>query len=731
MTRFYNPQENSPETLEPVDRMMDLMRLSGIKTFDNPGTWEVCLCALVLSLDPKCRTYHFMQSLPFQDTPYSVVDVMNSLAHLGYFSRCIRTDMSQIDPRLYPSLFIDENDTPTILIEKDDGRVKIFRNGNILYLQESQLSKEQGSVYLFERYDENKPSTSRFVRESTDYSWFRALFTRFRGTLLQILSAGFILNIISLVTPLFVMLIYNRVVATATLSILPMIMVGMIMAIGFEFALRTIRSRGLSWIAARMDNIVGNRIFAHLVGLPPELIERASVSSQIARVRTFESIRDFFCGSVFLSIIEVPFVALAALAIYLIAGPLVLVPIMISTLYLVLFYAIYKRVKMTIRVAAKASSAKQQFTIETFEKIRAIRSYGLSGLWEGKFRDLSGKETMAQFQLSWLGMVGETLSHGLTLLAAVATIGFGAHLIWVGTISTGALVATMILVWRILTPFYSVCTIIPRLEQLRNSIIQVNKLMDIETEMQAARQSSRLSKIRGDISFKDVSLRYIEGGETVFSNLSFDAKFGDLVVITGENGAGKSSILKLVKGLYRPLSGSVQIDGFDIRQLDAPDLRRQIAYIPQQGDFFDGTIISNMRLANPIASLSDIEQALDLATALNDIRQLPNGLETSINRYNAQILPANLGLKISLARLYLHAAPILLIDEVPNVLLSGNAGQNLRDYLARIKGKRTCLMITYREDMMRMADTLVLMRNGETPLCGQSSLILKSMTEAA
>lgn len=729
--KFFNPQRSAPETLEPVDRMMEIMRQSGIKPFENPGSWEICLCALVLSLDPKCRTYQFIQALPHQDEHYNEADAMNTLAHLGYFSRAIPTDMAGIDDRLYPCVFIDRQNLPTILIEKEGDRVKVFRDGGILYLREDQLSKERGTAYLFERYDETKSATSRFVREGTDYSWFRALFGRFRGTLTQILSAGLILNIISLVTPLFVMLIYNRVIATGTLSILPMIMVGMCMAMAFEFALRIIRSHGLSWISARMDNIVGNRIFSHLVGLPPELIERASVSSQIARVRTFESIRDFFCGSVFLSLIEMPFVVLAALAIYLIAGPLVLVPLGVTALYGVLFYAIYKKVKTTIRLAAKASSAKQQFTIETFEKIRAIRSYGLTGLWESKFRDLSGKETITQFHLSWLGMVGETLAHGLTLLAAVGTIGFGAHLIWIGAISTGALVATMILVWRILTPFYSVCTIIPRLEQLRNSIIQVNKLMDIETETQVARQSSRLSKIRGDIAFNNVSLRYIDEGETVFSDLTFEAKFGELVVITGENGAGKSSVLKLIKGLYRPLHGSVQIDGFDIRQLDAPDLRRQIAYVPQHTDYYEGTILENIRVANPLATEKDIEQALELSTALEDVMKLPQGFQTRVTRYNAHTLPGNLSLKLSLARLYLHTAPILLIDEIPNVLLSGKAGKNLRDYLAQIKGKRTCLLITYREDLMKMADTLVLMRNGETPLCGKSSQILKFMMEAA
>ena len=304
-------------------------------------------------------------------------------------------------------------------------------------------------------------------------------------------------------------------------------------------------------------------------------------------------------------------------------------------------------------------------------------------------------------------------------------------MIWTGTLGTGALVATMILVWRILTPFYSLCTVIPRLEQLRNSIVQVNNLMDIETEGQMARFNSRLARIKGEVRFNNVSMRYNNDGDTIFSGLSFTVRQGDLVAVTGENGSGKSTVLKLVKGLYKPRSGSVMIDGFDIRQLDAPDLRRQIAYIPQQADFFEGTIIDNMRLANPLATTDEIEAALDLATAREDILQLPDRYNTTLNRYNADRLPGNLALKISLARLYLHNAPILLIDEIPNAILSGRSGKNLQAYLARNKGIKTCLIVTYREDIMKTADNILLMRGGHPPLFGESRKIITSMMEAA
>ncbi|PZQ46652.1 MAG: hypothetical protein DI551_04690 [Micavibrio aeruginosavorus] len=729
--KFSNPKDVPAEKLEPVERMMKIMKDSGIRSFQDPGTWESCLCALVLALEPKCRTYRFMEALPFNRNGYDESDVLNALARLGYFSRQIPVKVNELDQRLFPSLFIQKDGTPVILVAQEGDRIKVFKNETLTYLYKDQLARDKGRAILFERFDENRPSTSKFIRAGTNYGWFRALMGRFKGTFAQILTAGLVINVISLSTPLLLMLVYNRVIATGTIDVLPMVLFGMFLSASFETVLRAIRSRGLSWIAARMDNIVGNKIFSHLIGLSPALIERASVAAQIARIKTFESIRDFFCGSVFLSMIEMPFVVIAALAIYFIAGNLVFVPLAMCAVYCALFYLIYKRVKTSIRLAAKASSARQQFTIESFEKIRGIRAYGLDNLWQMKFRDLSGKEMMAHFHLNFLGMVGETLGNALTILSAVLAISFGAHMIWAGEISTGALVATMILVWRVITPFYSICTMIPRMEQLRNSIIQVNNLMDLDTEAQQGRTSSVLSTIKGNISFNNMGLRYQEDGDSILSQVTFETRSGDFVVVTGDNGAGKSSLLKVVKGLYRPTEGSVQIDGFDIRQLDATALRKQIAYIAQQYDFFEGTIIDNLRLCNPIASREDIISALDLAEATQEINALPDGLNTQIGRYNVSALPANLMMRLSLARLYLHTAPILLIDEISNTVLSGRAGRNLREYLARNKGQRTCFMVTYREDFLKMADTIVLLQRGETPIIGAPEKIMNLILEAA
>lgn len=718
---------------QPIVDMLNLLERTGRHNFTEDAAWEVCLCALILQFEPHCKLQRILEALPYHRNDHNTMDsadFLNSMAHLGYACCPAETTLDDLDARLLPAVFIPNNasDTPTIILKRDDdGALQFYDPVSKMVSRVSSSFNKDGKLWFFRKYDENSAPTSRFMRKGTGYQWFRALLGRFRGTFVQVMVAGLILNVIALGTPLFIMLVYDRVIAAGAIATLPMLAVGAFIAIGIEWRLRKIRSEGLSWLAGRLDNVVGNRIFAHLIGLSPDLIERASVAAQIARIKTFESVRDFFSGSVFLSLLEAPFVFISIAAVALIAGNLVFVPLVMALGYIALFIFLRHRIKVSIRLAAKASSARQQFTIETFEKLPAIRSHGLRHKWQEKFRHLSGREMMSHFHLGWLGMVAETLAHSLTVIAAVATIGFGVHMIWAGTLSTGALVATMILVWRILTPLYSVCTMIPRLEQLRNSVAQVNMLMDIETEAEEAKSYARLPRLKGNLSFHNVSFAYGDENGDVFHDLSFDAQSGDLIALTGANGTGKATILHLIQGLYRPKSGTVRIDGFDIRQLDAPDLRRQIAYVPRKPHFFKGSLIENLRFANPLASEEDVIKALELADAWDDIQKWPEGLDSQIGRDHQAFLTSNMAARLSLARAYLHPAALLLIDDLPNALLSSKTGQNLKDYLTRAKGKRTVILCSFREDFMKLADTIIWLRGMDKPICGGAEDVLEKM----
>ncbi len=712
-----NLRSKSIEIKHKIQRVVLSLAQTGRVNFETPGSWEVVLIALVLELEPKISVERILEALPYSGEMLREEDVLNTIANLGFYGRRHVDRLKSLDGRLLPALMITPDGEPLLPIKRLDGRKTLVFHPEEQEVREvdDEDVNTRGNVWIFRRYEENRQSTSHFKRKGSGQTWFRALSSRFRGTLFQVMVVGFLTNLIAISIPIYIMLVYDRVIASAAPYVLPMLCVGAITAIGFDMAFRAVRASGLSWISGRLDNVVGNKVFSHLLSLPPSIIENASVSSQISRIKTFEAVRDFFSSPAFISVLDAPFVILSIVALYLIGGQIFIVPVVAVGLYLVLFWRVRRKIKSTIRLAAKASSARQQFAIETYEKLPTIRSRGLQEKWVRKYRDVSGREMMVHFSMGVMGAIAESLAHAITLLASVATIGFGVHLIWAGLLSPGAMVASMVLTWRALAPFYALCSMVPRLEQIRNSILQIDDLMEVRSEKDENPSAAKLAKINGKVTFDNVSFKYGDGSDFVFRDLSFQAKVGDFVVLTGTTGGGKATILKLIQKLYQADVGAVRIDGFDIRQLNAHMLRKQIAYVPKVPTFYGGSILENLRLVRPQATLDQVQKALEIADAWDTVNRLPNGLSTLIGRNEGLEVNSSLSYKLALARGYLQEASVLLIDEVPNSLMSGRLGANLKNYIANTGRRQTLLLCSYRSDFIDLADVVVNLRGRQAP----------------
>ncbi|MEM8663893.1 MAG: ATP-binding cassette domain-containing protein [Pseudomonadota bacterium] len=691
---------------------------------ENP--WLISLCLILKAVEPGVTREELLEALPFNATALDEPAVLSTLANFGYTARTHKGTLRETDTRLLPALFVADDGAPVVLVATEGAGYRVLSsldNGPERRLDED----APGRFLLVQRYDESRAPTSRFLRRATGHTWSVALLGRFKAIFGQSLVAGCVLNLLAVGTPVLIMLDSARVVRALTPAPLAMLAVGLAITVGFECWMRNIRASGLNWFSARLDNVVGNKIFTHLLDLAPELTARASVSSQIARIKTFEALRDFLASAPFLAIMDLPFVAIALIAMAVIAGPLALVPVAFIGFYFALFFVIRSRMRPAVHIAAKAGSARQQFTIDALEKIADIRAHGISDRWEKTFRMLSGREITAQMELRWLATVTENVAHALTFAAAIATIGVGVQLVWSERISGGAMVASILLVWRVLTPFYWLCTIAPRLEQLRNSKNQIDELMELESETESTVGASRLPKIFGAVSFDNVSLEQEGSSGYVFRDLSFSAAPGELVALIGASGTGKGAVLKLVQALAKPTRGVVRIDGFDLRQLDARTVRRRIAYVPDQPGFFQGSIAENLRLVHPFASEAEIRHALRLAAADEEVDGLEQGLQTIIGSLGARALPPRLRTRLSLARGYLDPASILLIGDLSSAVLSGPAGDNLKDYLTQAKGKRTVIFCSHRVDYLRLADKIVYLRGTDPTMVGNRETVLASL----
>ncbi len=313
-------------------------------------------------------------------------------------------------------------------------------------------------------------------------------------------------------------------------------------------------------------------------------------------------------------------------------------------------------------------------------------------------------------------------------IAGIAVLTLGTLKVMSGEMSIGALIAIMALLWRVLSPLQGVCLAMLQIDQITQSIKQLNQLMRVPSEPNSHKAGLLMPKIKGKITFDRVTFRYGPNEDPALIGASFSIEPGEFIAIVGGNGSGKSTVLKLVAGMYCAQAGTLAIDDTDVRQMNAVDLRRVIAYMPQKPSLFYGTIAQNIRLNQPLATDNQLELAARQAGILSSVMRLPNGFDTLVGDHTTSRLPSGLINGICLARSYLRQAPIFLLDE-PGTSLDKVTDQNLIDHLNQTRGNQTVLMVSHRPSHIKLADRAIVLVNGMVAHDGTSDEAVKYLTE--
>jgi ATP-binding cassette subfamily C protein LapB len=373
---------------------------------------EACFMQLVIRLEPLIGAIEIQECLPDEDH-FDELSFVNALAQLGYTSTQLNLAPRDIDPRLLPCLFVPSAKRPgragapcvVIASGEPDGKLVLSAyssaDGAVSQFDASdQLIKTAGTAYFFRKKTANDIATSKQLIADAGHAWFRRIVGRFTPVFWQLSLLGLLLNVLALASPLFVMLIYDRVISPKSTDAMPMLIIGVGLALAMELVLRLLRTRLLSWLTARIHYIVGTEVFARLMELPPALMQRASVASQISRIKSFESVRDFFSGPIFVSTIEMPSILIAIGLLLAIAPMLSLVPLFGAAAFVATFFALRHFIAVAIKSAATETSIVQRFSVETLQDREDIRSSGLTSIWKGKFREICGREQVAQSRLA-------------------------------------------------------------------------------------------------------------------------------------------------------------------------------------------------------------------------------------------------------------------------------------------------------------------------------------------
>jgi ATP-binding cassette, subfamily C, bacterial LapB len=676
------------------------------------STQNALLDALLAAYGLSHEKERIYEALPFGAHTLERVDVLNVMARMGYTGKPLSSRICDLDTRLLPCVFFE----------------KKTRAMRVLTTPSSEPVR--GTAYIFTKQDFKDPQAQKEALMVAGLGWFMSATTRFRGLFMRILGVSFFLNLVALALPLFLMVIYNQVADVTIPYAIYALGVGALLMLLMENALRSMRSQSLAWFAARIDNIVSNRVLSRLLQLPAYAIEGASVTSQVARLRAFDSVREFFTGPLFLTLLDLPFTLLAFLVMMMVGGKLALIPVGLLVVYAGVLWAMRSRLKLSMFLSARSRSQMQTHHIELFEKLQALRANGMSEVWLEQFRDMSASSSLDSFKAQHLAQGLETTVYALTALAGLGLLYVGVTQAWAETITGGALFASLVLFWRVIAPWQALISNLPRLEQLYRSIGQIDRLMTLDTERESAFALGKLVAAKGAIEFSKIGLRYTKDTDPVFVGLSFGVLPGEHVAIAGGNGSGKSTILKLALGLYRPQAGAVYMDGRDIRQLDPVDLRQRIAYVPQNPELFEGTLADNLRLGNPFATDFDLWQALERVDAKQHVERLPQGIHTPLVKGNDPRI-APLAYHLILARAYLKDAPIMLIDEMPYAILNSPTGTMLMEHVKKWRGEKTILMISHRDDHIAQADKAVGLLQGGRHIVNSPEKVIRQLRDEA
>lgn len=682
-----------------------------------------CLLPLLDALGWRGDQAHLQEAMPHLPESMSLTDVLNTLANLKFAGRLLPMRLNQVDQRATPCLFVpDDGGSPLVVVAVGAEMLLVFDGAGGEFRQMPSDSRP-GVTALFSVMDKGANSLLLPQQE-----WFRKVMRRFHPVVGHAALISLLVSVLSFVAPLFVGFIYDGALVSGSPDSLLYLGAGMMFFVLADAGFRFLRSHLFLYVSNRLGNIIGNEVFRRLMFLPPAFTETANVGAQVARIKDFETVREFFGGQALIALFELPFMLLLVVALTFIAGRVALVPLGAIVLFIAFGVAVTPSVRRNNQAVAQSGSDKQSFVLEVLTNMRAIRCAGAMENWRARYRDISRQTAWNAYSMARLNGLINAFSYGLVTFAGLATLMIGVHDVNAGAMTVGALAASMMLVWRILAPLGTGFGVFTQVGRIVRSIAQVDRLMamNLENRQEASMRIER--QFTGLISFADVSIRYQPDAPAALLNVSFNLEPGKVLVLVGHDGAGKTTVLKLILGLYTPQVGRVLLDNVNLRQIDPIQLRHAIGYAPKDNYLFYGTVLQNLKFANATADEAAVEAALQRVSGLKEeIAAMPEGFETRIKVDSLGHFSSSFLKRLCLARVFLRNSRILLLDE-PESRLSAGEVLRLRDAIAELRGDYTVVLATHEPALFAVADKMLWLENGRVKGWGNALEVAQRYT---
>lgn len=554
--------------------------------------------------------------------------------------------------------------------------------------------------------------------------WFWSTIRRQWPIYVEVVLAAILINCFAVATSLFAMNVYDRVVPNNALDTLWVLTVGMAIVLGFDFLLKILRGYFVDTAGKAADIRLASKIFEHVLGIRMAARPR-SAGAFASNLREFETLRDFFTSATLVTLVDLPFLLLFLFIIWLIGGAVALVPLAGVPLVIGVGLVLQVPLNRIVRRAFREASQKHGILVEAINGLETIKSVGAEGRMQRAWEQFVSATAESANQSRLLSAVTVNFANLIGNSVYVGVIVVGVYEIAAGRLTTGGLIACSILAGRAMAPLGQVAAILTRYHQARTSLDTLNGIMRLPIERPNDRIFVHRPTIKGSIEFKNVSFCYPGQKLPALTDVSFRIAPGERVGLIGRIGSGKSTIEKLVLGLYEPDTGSVLIDGIDVRQLDPADLRRNIGCVPQDIILFQGTIRENITLGAPFVEDSAVLRAATVAGVEDFVGRHPAGYDLNVGE-RGEMLSGGQRQSVAIARALLLDPPVLVLDE-PTSAMDNGAESRLIQRLARELVGRTLLLVTHRASLLVLVERLIVMEGGRIVADGPKEKVLKAL----
>ncbi|WP_046078143.1 type I secretion system permease/ATPase [Halomonas sp. HG01] len=690
-----------------------------------------CLQSIALAHEHDVSADALTAGLPLEEGRLTPGVFPRAAARAGLSARIVRSRLVQLNPALFPAVLLLEPGRACVLLALDlkarRARVIFPELGEAeteVELDGLQASYSGQAIYVRPRFrfDARGPEVER----KRDRHWFWGVIRENRRLYRDVLAGSVVINLFALAMPLFVLNVYDRVVPNHATESLWVLAIGVFVVLCFDLALRLMRGAFVDLAASRADVKLSSSLMSQVLGL--RMTARpSSTGSFAAMLQSFESVRAFIGSATVVGLVDLPFVLLFAAIIALIGPPLV-IPVLVGVVF-VLLYALAAQGKLhelsetTWRASAQRNATLVE-SISQLETLKALRGESrVQGIWERASAFLS--RTTAQLRLisSSVSSVALWTQHSV----AVAVVITGVYLIIAGELTQGGLIAAYLLSSRAMAPVSQAAALLAQYHQASTALRSLDGVMALPVERDEARPYIDRPVVQGELRFDKVAFRYPDEQRDALREVSLTLEAGEKVGVLGRVGCGKTTLHKLLLGLYEPDAGAVRLDGVDVRQYDPVQLRRHFGYVPQDVTLFHGSLRDNILAGAGSDGVDDesLLRAIRLSGLSGLVDGHPEGIDLDVGE-RGQRLSGGQRQQVAIARALVHDPQVLLLDE-PTSAMDHSSEEALKASLQEVAAGKTMLIVTHRTSLLSLVDRIVVIDVGRVVADGPRDKVIEAL----